>query len=329
MFPFQSSAKTCSCSLLLYLATLLQSCEIPELELKANNDPKLSKVELIVLGIAQDAGYPQSSCLKECCSHYHNGEIEEKFPTSLALIDREADKIWLFEASPAFREQWKITQDLSGLTPKTNPDGIFLSHAHIGHYTGLMQLGHEVMGSKGVKVYAMPRMSKFLNSNGPWDQLIDFENIKIEPIEENTIIQLSKNCKVQAFTVPHRDEYSETVGFKIYGPSQTVLFIPDIDKWGKWKKDIVAEIKEVDYAFIDGTFFNQKELPGRDMSLVPHPFIEESLHLFSDLENSEKSKIHFIHFNHSNPMVWDSKSRNDLFKKGFKLAEQKQQLALD
>lgn len=286
-------------------------------------------VELVVLGIAQDAGYPQISCKKDCCSHFHNKEIDEQHPTCLGLIDHDSNKIWIFEASPAFREQWKIAQDISGFEDKTVPDGIFLSHAHIGHYTGLMQLGHEVMGANGVKVYTMPRMKEFLSNNGPWDQLVKFNNIEIKPIEEAKLIQLSKNCRVEAFRVPHRDEYSETVGFKIYGPSKTVLFIPDIDKWHKWEKDIVEQIKLVDFAFIDGTFYDQNELPGRDMSLVPHPFIEETLELFSNLNASEKSKIHFIHFNHSNPMIWDDKSRNEVIQKGFKLAATKQQLSLD
>ena len=313
----------------LFVILLFCSCANQSEEKPLKENAEGTKVELVVLGIAQDAGYPQTSCLKECCDHYHKNEISEKYPCSLALIDREVNKIWIFEASPSYREQWKMAQDISGFNLKTIPDGIFLSHAHIGHYTGLMQLGHEVMGAKGVKVFAMPRMSKFLNSNGPWDQLIDFGNINIEQIQEEKPIILSQNCKVQAFTVPHRDEYSETVGFKIFGPTKTVLFIPDIDKWSKWEKDIIEEIKSVDFAFIDGTFFNQKELPGRDMSLVPHPFIQKSIQQFSALPISERSKIHFIHFNHSNPMIWDSNSRNKVLKKGFKLAEQKQVLALD
>lgn len=289
---------------------------------------KENVVELVVLGIAQDAGYPQIACDKQCCAYYYSHEIEEQFPTSLALIDRSTNKFWIFEASPSFREQLKITQELSGFK-NALPDALFLSHAHIGHYTGLMQLGHEVLGAKGVKVYAMPRMSKFLSTNGPWDQLVNYGNIEIELMEEGKLVQLSEKCKVEAIRVPHRDEYSETVGFKIFGPSKTVLFIPDIDKWNKWRHDIVEQIKLVDYAFLDGTFYNQGELPGRDMSLVPHPFIQESMELFSNLPDSEKAKIHFIHFNHSNPMIWDEKSRNQVLKKGFKLAETKQQLALD
>lgn len=232
-------------------------------------------------------------------------------------------------ASPAFRDQWKICQEVSGFENKKIPDGIFLSHAHIGHYTGLTQLGHEVMGAKNIRVFTMPRMTEFLSNNGPWDQLVNFQNIKIQEIQEGNRIQLNKNCQVEALIVPHRDEYSETVGFKIYGPGKTVLFIPDIDKWNKWEKQIIDEIQSVDFAFIDGTFFDNKELPGRDMSQVPHPFIEESMKLFSELQNSEKSKIHFIHFNHSNPMIWDEQKRQLVLNKGFKIAESQQILSLD
>ena len=42
------------------------------------------------------------------------------------------------------------------------PKGIFLTHAHIGHYSGLIHLGKEALGAKGISVYAMPKMSFFL-----------------------------------------------------------------------------------------------------------------------------------------------------------------------
>ena len=43
------------------------------------------------------------------------------------------------------------------------------------------------------------------------------------------------------------------------------------------------------------------------MSLVPHPFIVESLSLFESLEPTDRDKVHFIHFNHTNPVL-DSES---------------------
>jgi pyrroloquinoline quinone biosynthesis protein B len=40
------------------------------------------------------------------------------------------------------------------------------------------------MGTKSIPVYAMPKMTKFLRSNGPWNQLIDLENIKIKKLND-------------------------------------------------------------------------------------------------------------------------------------------------
>ncbi|MEO0341429.1 MAG: pyrroloquinoline quinone biosynthesis protein PqqB, partial [Bacteroidota bacterium] len=93
------------------------------------------------------------------------------------------------------------------------------------------------------------------------------------------------------------------VGFSIQGPNKRAIFIPDIDKWELWKHNIDSVITAHDYAFLDGSFFANGEIPGRDMSEIPHPFVEESLKRFSTLPSSEKSKIHFIHFNHTNPLI--------------------------
>ena len=107
--------------------------------------------------------------------------------------------------------------------------------------------------------------------------------------------------------MPHRDEYSETVGYVISGPNKSALFIPDIDKWEKWKLDINAEIKKVDYALLDATFFDEKEINNRDISEIPHPFIIESMKKFEMMTPEEKNKIIFIHFNHTNPVLKDQR----------------------
>ena len=182
-------------------------------------------------------------------------------------------------------------------------DGIFLTHAHIGHYTGLMFLGKEAMDAKNTTVYTMPRMKEFLINNGPWSQLVARENIKLNELENEKAIQLSNTIQVTPFLVPHRDEYSETVGYKIVGPNKSALFIPDIDKWHKWNKDILDEIKKVDYAFLDAAFYSGIEINNRDISQIPHPFIIESLEKFKELNHKEKNKVVFIHFNHTNPVI--------------------------
>ncbi len=275
-------------------------------------------IELVVLGIAQDAGFPQAGCQKENCRLYWDGKEEKRHATSLGLIDHSSGKYWIFEATPDFKYQFRHIQELADST--SNPSGIFLTHAHIGHYTGLMQLGHEVMGTSQVPVYTMPRMKNYLQTNGPWKQLVDFENIALQEMSADSVVQLSENIKVIPFLVPHRDEYSETVGYKVETLNKSALFIPDINKWDVWDKSIAEEISKVDYAFLDATFYDSDELPGRDMNEIPHPFVEESILLFKNLPASEKAKVHFIHFNHTNPLILDSPERKEVEDLGFNVA---------
>ncbi|MEP1151012.1 MAG: MBL fold metallo-hydrolase [Balneola sp.] len=292
-------------------------CSNPGSDNKQNPTPS-SDIELVVLGIAQDAGFPQANCEKENCRLFWEGKVEERYATSLGLIDHRSGKYWIFEATPDFKHQFQRIKEIS--QDSNQFSGIFLTHAHMGHYTGLMHLGREVMGANNVPVYVMPKMGEYLKSNGPWSQLVNLENIAINALTEDSPVELNGRISVTPFLVPHRDEFSETVGYKIETDSTSVLFIPDINKWGIWERSIIEEVSKVDYAFLDGTFYDQNELPGRDMSEIPHPFIEESLKLFEDLEASEKAKIQFIHFNHTNPLILDSPERKKVEELGFKVA---------
>ena len=262
---------------------------------------------IIILGTIQDAGSPHMGCEKPCCiSLFENPDPNRKV-VSLGLVDPLEKKYWLIEASPDFITQCRELKKVSAFKHGKSPDGIFLTHAHIGHYTGLMYLGKESYNSKNVPVFAMTRMKGFLIKNGPWSQLFKLNNIRINNINHQEEIKLSNNLSITPFLVPHRDEFSETVGFKINGPKKSVLFIPDIDKWGKWNKSLIKEIKSVDVALLDGTFYDNKEVNNRNISEIPHPFIVETMDLFKQEKNSEKFKINFIHFNHTNPLL-DSNS---------------------
>lgn len=284
--------------------------------------PKKSSVTLHILGTIQDGGAPHAGCRKDCCKKLFLHPDPNLKVVSLGLVDHAADKIWLFEATPDFSQQAKSLRKLAAATHPETPDGIFLTHAHIGHYTGLMYLGKEAMNLANVPVFAMPRMRRFLAENGPWSQLVNLKNISVQDMQDNETIKLNSSVSVKPMLVPHRDEYSETVGFVIVGPNKKALFIPDIDKWEKWKTDIRSMIAQVDYAFVDGTFFDGNELGGRDISTVPHPFIIESMKLFEDLPASEKKKIWFIHFNHTNPVIQkNSNQYNEVLGKGFNIAK--------
>lgn len=284
------------------------------------------EVKLVVLGTAQDAGAPQIACKKECCkSLWESGQSEAV--VALGLIDSTNQKHYLFEATPNITQQ---LQDLNSIAGNTSSfGGVFLTHAHMGHYSGLLFLGKEALGSQSVPVFALPRMRQFLRNNGPWEQLISEKNIALRPLVASKNEKISEKIEVTPIQVPHRDEYSETVGYWIKGPHKTALFIPDIDKWERWDTAIESLIQKVDYALLDATFFDGNELPNRDMSKIPHPFVTESLARFDSLEANEKAKIYFIHFNHTNPLLKEnSQASKEVRAKGYHIARSGLELSL-
>lgn len=287
-----------------------------------------ASVYLQVLGIAQDAGYPQTNCYQEhCLRAWENGELR-RMASSVVVVDQQSKTKYLFDATPDMREQL-YQLHLTAPDPEYTLGGVFLTHAHMGHYTGLMHFGHESDGTKNVPVYAMPRMSQFLSSNGPWDQLVRYSNIQLVPLADGSPVSFSEDLVVTPFLVPHRDEYSETVGYRIDGPTKSAVFIPDINKWERWDTDIREIIRSVDYALIDATFFADGELPGRDMSQIPHPFVAESMNLFDELNDEEKSRVIFIHMNHTNPLLIDgSPEQVEVERRGFRVAREGMRLEL-
>jgi len=292
-----------------------------------NLDSKTEQVKkpqqyITILGIAQDGGFPHIGCSKDCCNAFYNGSENKKLVSCLGLVDLEQKKKWLFDATPDMPQQ---LQDL-----KTNHldngkviDGVFLTHAHIGHYTGLMYFGFEALGADKLPIYAMQRMKRYLENNEPWSQLVRYNNIELQELKSDSTVILSTKLKVTPILVPHRDEFSETVGYIIRGEHKSALFIPDIDKWQVWNKNIIEEVKKVDYAFLDASFFRDGELQGRDMSKIPHPFTSETTTLFENESVEVKSKIYFIHFNHTNPTILDSHYLKDSIQNlGFHFAKE-------
>ena len=280
-----------------------------------------SNYTLKILGVIQDGGMPHLGNNKTCCENIK----QDKYVTSLMLMNNENNESFLFDASPDINKQLNFMGDRI----KKDLKGIFLTHAHIGHYTGLMYFGREALNSNLINVFAMPRMKKFLEENGPWSQLVSLQNISIIELSNESKISIDSNVIVQPVEVPHRAEFSETVGYKIYGPNKTALFIPDIDKWYLWEKSIVDEIKQVDYAIIDATFYDSKEVNYRDISEIPHPFVTESMDLFNSIDIKEKNKIYFIHLNHTNPLINKDSDQYKLVRsKGYNVAEEGMKLNL-
>ena len=281
---------------------------------------------IYILGNTQDAGLPHIGCQhKFCQDNFYN--YEEYFITSIAVVNSDLKKYILFEATP------DITYQLNYL--KNNvfeefllPESLYITHAHIGHYTGLMYFGREALGSKNLLVKVLPKMSKFLKTNGPWSQLVAINNVQIQDISFGLSNKELNNISVTPIQVPHRDEYSETAGYIIQGKNKKALFIPDIDKWEKWDKNLVQLTEEFDYLLLDATFYDAEEI-NRDISEIPHPLVTETINLLDSLSLEAKSKVYFIHMNHTNRMLDPNSDLSRLVKsKGFNIVRLGQRLYL-
>ena len=254
--------------------------------------PSSANWQLVVLGIAQDAGIPHLGCQQPLCASIRAGKRRAERVASLGVVDRVSGAAYIFDATPDFSAQ------VHALTNGRPPDGIFLTHAHIGHYTGLMYLGRESIGARGVPVYATARMLEYLDSNGPWSQLTALGNIERHVLEYDRTLSLPAGLRVTAFRVPHRDEFSDTVGYRIEGPRQKALFIPDIDRWEKWDRNIKEVADSVDLVFLDGTFASPSEV-NRNIDEIPHPMMSRT----RELLKGSRARLLFIHINHTNAEI--------------------------
>jgi pyrroloquinoline quinone biosynthesis protein B len=257
----------------------------------------------LVLGVAQDGGYPQAGT-KESAA-WDDPSLRRRV-ACLALVDPVAGERFLLDATPDLPEQLQRLDRAAPHPGTPGLDGILLTHAHVGHYAGLIHLGREAMGAKAVPVYAMPRMAAFLRGNGPWELLLRLGHVELLPLSADQSVRLGSRLTATPLLVPHRDEYSETVGFRIAGPSRALLWLPDIDKWERWDAHGVrleTVLAGVDVAYLDGTFYADGEVPGRSMAEIPHPFVRETLARLAPLPAAERAKVRFVHMNRTNPLL--------------------------
>jgi pyrroloquinoline quinone biosynthesis protein B len=253
----------------------------------------LAAPEIVVLGIAQDAGHPQAGCSKTCCTAAWGDPARRHHVASLGI--RDGDQTWIIDATPSFPDQ------LHALSPDGSLDGILLTHGHMGHYTGLLHLGREVMGAPDIPVYAMPRLAGMLSGSEPWALLTRLDHMDVRVASADVAIPLNERITATPFVVPHRDELSETVGWIVKGPKRSIAWLPDIDKWEKWETPVEDLIASVDVAFLDATFYANGEI-SRDMALVPHPFVVETLERLKERPEL-LAKVRLVHLNHTNPLL--------------------------
>ncbi|MEN8145129.1 MAG: MBL fold metallo-hydrolase [Gemmatimonadota bacterium] len=284
----------------------------------------------LLLGSVQDAGLPQAGCYSELCEAARAEGAEPRFVTSLALVEPQAERFYLVDASPDLTRQMDLIpgQAFRARSALRRPfDGIFLTHAHMGHYLGLAHLGREGLGTAPTPCYCTDRMASFLENNGPWSLLVEEGRLVPQRLATNVWIRIDEHLEVMALPVPHRQEYSDTVGFVFRGSERQILYLPDIDRWEKMNPSIESVVRQVDVALLDGSFYTAAELPGRSQEDIPHPLIPSTMDRLQSL--SEETEIAFIHLNNTNrALMADGPEALDVARRGFHLPRKGQRYAL-
>ncbi len=286
---------------------------------------------LRVLGTAQDGGLPHAACSCIRCEAARHDPGRRRLIASLALVLPGLGEVYLIDASPDLRAQLDALVDVrdvpQGRVDRHPIDGVFLTHAHIGHYLGLAFFGFEAVHTQGLPVHGTARMHAFLRHHGPWSQLVERGNVQLVELPPEGVVLA--NVRVSAFAVPHRDELSDTVAFRFVGPERTLLYVPDTDAWHTWSPSLVERLEGVDIALLDGTFYSLDELPGRDISQVKHPLITDSMIRLNEWVASGQGRVFFTHLNHSNPALEpNSEARREIEARGFAVLEEGQELGL-
>jgi len=284
---------------------------------------------VLTLGTAQDGGFPHVGCNMSCCEQARINPNISRLIASWSIIDTIKSNAWIIDVTPNINKQLRLLMEYIPSLNYPNLSGIFLTHAHIGHYIGLLYFGLEALNLKNIPVYVLPRMKEFLYSNSMFCQMIDNNNIIIKVIDDSSKISLNDTLELKPFFVPHRNELSETVGYVIKGEFKSLVYIPDIDSWSEWDIDLIDIIRDNNIIIIDGTFFSKDEIKNRDIKEIPHPSITESMNLMNSLSLEEKNKVFFTHLNHTNKVLdYKSKEYNNVITTGYNILEDKQAFSL-
>lgn len=306
------------------LLSLLPACVGASSE---ERDPP-PRFELFVLGVAQDGGVPHVGCRRACCRRARAQGLR-RYPTSLGIHDSATGRLCLLEATPRIEPQLALLHELSGQERSRQPvDAVLLTHAHIGHYLGLAQFGREVASTKDLPVHLSPRFAAYLSSHGPWKQLVDLGQIRLQTFVPGRAFTLFDGLEVTPIQVPHRDEFSDTMAFRIKGPTQTILFLPDIDSFAQHEGLLERLIDGVDVAYLDATFYDGRELPNRDIREIPHPLMVDTMRRLEVAARDRPGRFRFIHLNHSNPAWQESGLVAEIEARGFRLARRGERIGL-
>jgi pyrroloquinoline quinone biosynthesis protein B len=288
-----------------------------------------SDVEVVVLGVAQDGGVPHFGCEQPCCE---GARLDGRalHPAALGVVDRRAGKLLLVEATPAIEAQVDLLHAAAGVAGRGRQpvDAVLTTHAHLGHYLGLAWFGREVAGSKEVPLHCSPRFGEFVRTNAPWKQLVALRQLDVRPFVVGEAFAPWPGLLVTPIAVPHRDEFSDTMAFVLQGPRRKLLFVPDVDAWEKAPGLLERLLDGVDVAYVDGTFYDGRELPDRPLDEIPHPLMTRTMDRLADVAKARPGTIRFVHLNHTNPALHDAALRRQIEARGFAIAAQGERVGL-
>lgn len=247
---------------------------------------------ILILGSGQDGGSPQFG--------NRTGVGGDRTASSVVVVS-PLGSVVLLDASPDLRVQSRTLLSWDGYPPDRvrTVDAVSITHGHMGHYAGLVHFGREAANSEGVRLVATPSFLDFMRSNAPWDALI--ANRNVVPTALDSRVSIDESLDIVGIPVPHRAEYTDTVGLSIIVEGEPVLlYLPDIDGWDQWPAahQTIAAHK---VSIIDATFTSPEELGHRDYTSILHPLVTDSVERFGDLTDSRT--IVLSHINHTNPLA--------------------------
>jgi pyrroloquinoline quinone biosynthesis protein B len=261
----------------------------------------------LVLGSIQDGGLPQAGCYTPRCERARG---DPHYVASLAIVEGESGRVWLVDASPDLARQMDLIpgEAFRRRAARRRPfEGILLTHA-------------QSLAIAPTPCYCTSPMAEFVRTNGPWSLMVDEGRLDLRVLTPDTAVQLGSNLEVTAVPVPHRHEFSDTVGFVFRGPRRSLLYLPDIDNWDRWDRPIEDVVGEVDVALLDGSFYSAGEVPGRSLEEIPHPLVSGTMDRLQDMVRAGK-KVIFTHLNNTNPVLdKGSRERAEVLRRGFGIA---------
>ncbi len=287
-----------------------------------------------VIGTVQDGGLPHAGCTCERCAAARRDPARRRLVAALAVVLPASGRVYLIDATPDLHEQLDLLADVrdppAGATDRAPVDGVLLTHAHIGHYLGLAYFGYETMHTRDLPVWCTPRMAAFLRGNGPWSLLVRRRNVELREVEPGgAAVDLGDGVAARAVPAPHRDEYTDTVGWRLEGPSRTVFFVPDTDGWEAWGRPLPEVLAGVDVALLDATFYSPDELPGRRVEEIGHPLVTDTMDRLQAEVAAGRLEVRLIHLNHTNPALDPaSPAAREIARRGFAVAAEGDEIGL-